>query len=265
MNCTKCGNQNNDDVKFCRHCGESIQKKTCSNGHNIPPGLTSCPYCPQNRAATVAEPAGTAAAAPPVGGGGAPPRRRQGTVVVSGDELPGPGGSAGGGGGMGMAAPSGRAPAPASQGKRRSGTVFMDPDAPTGGPGGPGGGGAAAAGSVSVPGMTLQTGASPLAGFLVSTTLDKNGVFWPLRIGRCRLGADAEEVDVCIPHGEISGKHAVIMLRESKGELRIWCKDTESQNGTIVNGDEIFNQEIPLGHGDVIKLGPVELQLILLP
>ena len=262
MICSKCDHRNNDDAKFCRNCGEVLQRRSCDNGHTIPEGLSSCPYCPQNRPGTIAEAPGAATAALVAGGGAA--GGRKGTVVVSDQDLAQSGVQSPQRPSAGIAASAPRGGAPAKP--RAKGTMFMDPDAaPAGSSDDSGeGAGAPAPGSVHVSGMAVERGASRLVGFLVSFSLDKNGVFWPLRVGRTRLGA-AEESDVFIPNPQISGSHATIVVRETKKGLRIYCQDEKSQNGTLLNGDDICQDTPDIGTGDVLQLGPVGLKLILLP
>jgi hypothetical protein len=107
-------------------------------------------------------------------------------------------------------------------------------------------------------------GSSPLAGFLVSFSGDANGAFWPLRMGRTRLGSGGD-CDIQLTLEGISSQHANINVHDNKGQLKIWITDQDSMNGTRVNGDSIFNEKPDLSHGDVIGIGDVDMKIILLP
>ncbi len=257
MICPTCSKHNNDDVRYCRHCGEQIERRTCQQGHTIPEGLSECPYCPKKAAAvpssTAAAPPSAAAAPPPTDTG-----ERKRTVVVSEQALVDSGVQP-----SSSEAPvltAGLAPAVGGlPGPRRKGTVVVMPpsgDSSEASPAGP----VAQVGGASA---VATRGASPLAGFVVSFSIDRNGVFWPLRYGRTRIGS-SPDADVCLSHPEISGEHAMIIVRDNKGSLKIWCEDSGSQNGTCLNGADIFNERPDLKTGDVVKVGPVEMKLVLL-
>jgi hypothetical protein len=101
-----------------------------------------------------------------------------------------------------------------------------------------------------------------LIGFLVSFSNDPAGEFWPLRYGRTTLGRDADNtVSLALP--DVSGSHAVITARQSRGMSRIWIEDS-STNGTLLNDEDIFNDKPTLTSGDVITLGSTKLRLMLL-
>ena len=251
MICTECSQHNNDDVKFCRHCGAQIERRVCPNGHTIPEGLSACPYCPKGREKTVVEAPPAAAGAPAAGAG------RKGTVVVSPEQLQA----------SGVAA---EAPVPAFEhqvavgsAKPRSKTMVGVPGAEPAGGAGSAAAPAAAPAAAAMSGMVHNTGASPLAGFLVSSSQDANGVFWPLRYGRTRIGSGADN-DIVLPFADISGEHSQVNVRDNKGTPKIWCSDSNSTNGTLLNGDDIFTERPDIATGDVIKIGPVELRVLLL-
>ena len=237
------------------------QKRKCSQGHTIPPTLEECPWCPKPslgaRPKTQVEPTiqmnDTNDSLPFSRAGGG----RKGTMVVSPDSLPS------GGGGLGAPVST---PRPVPQGggggiARGKRTIVVGP--------GQQGMGAPAPLPSSLPSSGSGTGvsvagASPLAGFLVSFSMDANGVFWPLRMGRTRLGASPDS-DIQLSHPGISGSHANITIRDNKGRIKIWLTDQDSMNGTRLNGESIFNEKPDLTHGDRIGIGDVEMQLILLP
>jgi len=108
-----------------------------------------------------------------------------------------------------------------------------------------------------------NTGASPLAGFLVSFSTDPNGIFWPLRFGRTSIGSGSDN-EITLDFADVSGVHAMINVRDNKGSSKIWLSDNNSMNGTALNGDDIFNERPDLSTGDVIKIGAIEMRLVLL-
>ena len=110
--------------------------------------------------------------------------------------------------------------------------------------------------------MISNTGESPLVGFLVCTNFngDTNGVFWPLRSGRTYIGRDSDESQIVLPFDNISGAHAVIIFRPNG---KNWISDNNSQNGTIVNGEDIGPDKVALVTGSQIQIGDVCLDVIL--
>ncbi len=108
-----------------------------------------------------------------------------------------------------------------------------------------------------------NVGGSPLAGFLVSFSTDENGVFWPLRYGRTSIGC-AEGNDIVLTSPEVSGEHAFINIRKGKAGPKIWLSDNNSMNGTMLDGEDIFNERPDLVMNSVIQIGAVEMRLILL-
>lgn len=69
----------------------------------------------------------------------------------------------------------------------------------------------------------------------------------PLRIGR------APENDIVLPQGQVSSNHASL-----NWESEVWIlRDLKSSNGTLVNGKRVT--EARLRHGDVIRIGKIEL------
>ena len=107
---------------------------------------------------------------------------------------------------------------------------------------------------------------SPLVGFLVSFSVDPNGISWPLRFGRTRIGGGLDQ-DVMLPQDGVSGSHAEIMVRANPetGKPKIWVTDQNSTNGTQLNGADIFTDRPDLAHGDIVGISNVELMVILLP
>ncbi len=225
MICPGCQKHNHDDVKFCRHCGSRLERRTCKNGHPLPDGMDECVHCPK---ATVAE------AAP----GAAPPAGHPGTVVVPPEELAASG-----------VVPEGHGAA----GRPARGTVVQVPgQAPE-----------PVAAPASPIEAAPRSGASPLVGFLVSFSQDPNGVFWPLRYGRTAIGS-ADGSTVRLVDARVSGAHARILVHHDEARPKIWAEDCGSANGTLLNGKGIFNNRPDLSSGDVLTVGPIELKLLLL-
>lgn len=73
---------------------------------------------------------------------------------------------------------------------------------------------------------------------------------FPLDIGKTIIGRK-EDCDLRIPLGEISRKHAVMIVEENLVTLR----DLGSANGTYVNNKRISEQQVAAG--DHIVIGPV--------
>ncbi len=252
MQCPKCGHLNESDKKFCTQCGESLQRKTCPNGHPIPPALSECPYCPKPSSKTVVENPdnlpGAGQAQAVAGGAQASKNGPKRTVVVA----------------PGALEASGVNPVPAGNGNQQKGsdkrgrTVVVPP-----GQDAPAAVGTPSARQPGLAGMVSTSGPSPLAGFLVSFTRDPNGVFWPLRYGRTSIGCGADS-DIVLDYPEVSGVHALLNIRDNKGSAKIWITDNNSMNGTAVNGEDIFNEKPDLSGGDVIRVGSVEMKLVLL-
>jgi len=111
--------------------------------------------------------------------------------------------------------------------------------------------------------VMTNVGASPLAGFLVSFSTDENGIFWPLRYGRTSIGCGGDN-EIVLASPEVSGQHAFINVRKGKDGPKIWLSDNNSMNGTMLDGEDIFNERPDLTTDSVVKIGAVEMRLILL-
>jgi hypothetical protein len=88
-----------------------------------------------------------------------------------------------------------------------------------------------------------------LVGWLVSYTIDDNGVDFKLFEGRNSIGADAGNDIVLANDASISSKHLTILFR--LGTFKY--KDELSTNGTFIN--DVIADEGNLADGDMIKLG----------
>lgn len=84
-----------------------------------------------------------------------------------------------------------------------------------------------------VPSLQPNYGSTPLVGFLISTSNDANGQFWPLRVGRTQIGpGDADVV--------VRGATETVTL-EITGNAPPYTVRTESSGPpeTLANGDTV--------------------------
>lgn len=96
--------------------------------------------------------------------------------------------------------------------------------------------------------------AAKLVGWLVTYSLDSNGIDYRLFEGRNIIGRDFN-CGVCINDNKVSGQHAILLYRNEKFRI----KDNLSVNGTIVNGDDIDDDSRLLNDGDIIQVGDTVL------
>jgi pSer/pThr/pTyr-binding forkhead associated (FHA) protein len=94
-----------------------------------------------------------------------------------------------------------------------------------------------------------QKNTRKLVGWLVSYTIDENGVDFKLFEGRNSIGADNGNDVVIANDASISSKHLTILFR--LGTFKY--KDELSTNGTFIN--DVIADEGNLADGDMIKLG----------
>ncbi|MBR5640285.1 MAG: FHA domain-containing protein [Muribaculaceae bacterium] len=92
--------------------------------------------------------------------------------------------------------------------------------------------------------------ASKLVGWLVTYSLDPQGVDFRLFEGRNILGKDFS-CSVCINDSKVSAQHAILLYRNGK----FMIKDNLSTNGTYVNGEDIEDDSVVLNDGDIIQIG----------
>lgn len=102
-----------------------------------------------------------------------------------------------------------------------------------------------------------------LTGFLVSFSRDPNGEYWVLRQGKNTIGSDRSN-DIILPEKNISDQHAVLNIRRSKKDNRLMFAivDMCSEEGTLVNGEDIEFTTTELSTGDKIMVGGYELLLL---
>lgn len=111
---------------------------------------------------------------------------------------------------------------------------------------------------------TINPG-KPVVGFLYSISKTPAGEFWPLQIGRNTIG-QGSDADICLLEGTVSINHAVLVVRQIKntGGVIAAITDTQSTNGTMLNGETIGFSAVECHNGDIITIGDnYELFLIL--
>jgi pSer/pThr/pTyr-binding forkhead associated (FHA) protein len=85
---------------------------------------------------------------------------------------------------------------------------------------------------------------------------------WPLRAGQLRVGRKdaADGLDISIDHPTVSSNHAVLTL-DPEG-LMFQLEDTNSANGTLLNGKSIAGQgPREIRDGDKLRFGAFNLTL----
>lgn len=122
-----------------------------------------------------------------------------------------------------------------------------------------------AGGSAAAPRITQH---NPLVGFFISFSKSVAGESWELREGNLYVIGKGTGVDIFLGEKAVSDQHATIQLRRSNDEekkLMVVITDTNSTNGTVINGKDIgINGHVSLQHQDRILLGNYELVFILL-
>ncbi len=110
----------------------------------------------------------------------------------------------------------------------------------------------------------IQPG-KPVVGFLYSISRTAMGEFWPLQVGRNTIG-QSPTCDIVLPEGTVTGEHAVIVVRQMKntGNIIAAITDTQSTNGTMINGETLGFTAVECHNQDVITVGNnYELVLVL--
>ncbi|MEE1414117.1 MAG: FHA domain-containing protein [Prevotellamassilia sp.] len=123
-----------------------------------------------------------------------------------------------------------------------------------------------AMGSSTAPQHRVVQPGKPVVGFLYSISRTQMGEYWPLQIGRNTIGQD-DSSDIVLKEGTVSGNHAVIIVRQIKntGGVIAAVTDTQSTNGTMINGETIGFQAVECHSGDILTVGNnYELVLVLI-
>lgn len=103
------------------------------------------------------------------------------------------------------------------------------------------------------PRKTVQSG-KPIVGFLYSISRTPLGEYWPLQMGRNTIG-QAEDCDIMLAEGTVSSNHAVIVTRQVKNGIIAAITDSQSTNGTMINGEPIGFSAEECHDGDIITIG----------
>ncbi len=228
MYCANCRSDVDVMNGYCSKCGVAVSARLCPKGHVMDPSWSECRLCSPSsipaagsKGRTLAE--NPAAVAPPPGG------FVKGATLL--EDLPLRGSVKG--------ATIADLPGPAAR-PAKSRTVF-DPGLAAG----------------VTPQKTAAVPMPKLVGWLVSFSHDPSGEDFRLREGRNLIGSSGD-CDIVIDHPSVSAKHAVIMFREGKFQLR----DNDSTNGTYVNGEDVFGKgAVVIENGSRLRIGDSECVL----
>ena len=97
----------------------------------------------------------------------------------------------------------------------------------------------------------------PIVGVLFSISHNSLGEIFPLYMGRNIVGRDSN-CDICLPEETVSGKHAVIVVRnipQPKPRLIVSIKDTDSSCGTFINDESIDFDVHLVEDNDRLRIG----------
>ena len=105
--------------------------------------------------------------------------------------------------------------------------------------------------------VSARTQGTPVVGFLYSVSKDGFPKYWPLYVGKNRVGK-AAEMDICLREATVSDHHADInikILRRKNGTPVASIKDAGSKTGIEVNNEELAYEDHELVDGDKITIG----------
>lgn len=94
----------------------------------------------------------------------------------------------------------------------------------------------------------------PIVGFLYSISKTAIGEYWPIQIGRNTIGQNPNS-DIVLTEGTVSSSHAVLVTRQVKSGIIAAITDSQSTNGTMINGDTIGFSAEECHNGDIITIG----------
>ncbi|MBO5613763.1 MAG: FHA domain-containing protein [Prevotella sp.] len=103
------------------------------------------------------------------------------------------------------------------------------------------------------PRKAVQPG-KPIVGFLYSISRTPMGEYWPLQMGRNTIGQAADS-DILLTEGTVSTNHAIIVTRQVKNGIIAAITDSQSTNGTMINGEPIGFSAEECHDGDIITIG----------
>lgn len=99
-----------------------------------------------------------------------------------------------------------------------------------------------------------KTTTKPIVGFLYSISKTAMGEYWPLQMGRNTIGQSPES-DIVLAEGTVSSSHAVLVTRQVKSGIIAAITDSQSTNGTMINGEIIGFSAEECHNGDIITIG----------
>lgn len=186
--------------------------KLCENGHYFPQGLQECPYCPKTGSQYQSSSLDKTIIS-------SSQTDLDKTQIFGSNQLGG-GNQYGGGGNLGKTQIFG------GSGLSEYGSSFQGNFQPT----------------------QPSTGRK-LVGWLVSFSIEPNGIDYKLYEGRNLIGSDLG-CDIVVPNdAAVSSRHLTILHR--MGHFKF--KDELSTNGTFIN--DVFEEEGNLKDGDMIRIG----------
>lgn len=101
-----------------------------------------------------------------------------------------------------------------------------------------------------------QSNSKPVRGFLFSISRGIVGEYWPLHQGKNVIGSSAK-CDIRLSEATVSEEHASLTIRilENQGKTIASLKDTDSTNGTKINGEDVDFDANKCKNGDIIRFG----------
>ena len=107
---------------------------------------------------------------------------------------------------------------------------------------------------------------NPLIGFLISFSRGVGGECWELREGNLYVLGKKSDSNIRLNEKSVSDHHATIHIRRSNDEekkLLMVITDTNSTNGTVVNGKDIgINGHVSMEDGSKVLIGNYELAFV---
>lgn len=104
----------------------------------------------------------------------------------------------------------------------------------------------------------------PVVGFLYSVSRSMIGEYWPIYLGRNTIGKNGNQ-DIILSEGTVSGVHATIVTRVAHNQVIAAITDSQSTNGTQINGNAIGFTAEQCHNGDILTIGNnYQLLLILI-
>ena len=112
---------------------------------------------------------------------------------------------------------------------------------------------------------SAHLGNRPVVGFLYSVSNGGNREYWPIYVGSNVIGRDAD-VDIQLNEATISGKHAVIRVRElrTSSGLTATIQDLGSKTGILINDEDPGYDIVKCNNGDTITVGKNYRMLVIL-